>query len=1578
MLLLNYIFIIKADGIYMNNENQYAIYDYSSFLPSVNDLFPNNRIMDFIVTGPFVLETDGSFEEEHMYEREKILREDYLAYDGGEKNILPVLGEKVKNNYYGKDYYLWEKGFIKWNCLRFDKEEDACDPALYATHQRNAVYYAAFYIDCEKEEKAVICYENSGSTLFVNGEIVDDKPFGRVKGLWDLGHQCLVHFRKGRNLVLFKLRPGYIADSMDISIANCSIFPCIAENNGLLITSPTVTLAYSGTKEAPRQIFPLFAAAEKDTENAQLTCCGETLDIAPMKQGEVTVLRPGIPDGTTNADVILSHANGDVHTEMYFITTPYDGFEGTERIISDFHFDTTYHQEQCTYALGAFHITKSIVERLTENPDFKATLSELDYLHPYYTLYPEHRQAIKQAFTEGRAEADCFYNQPNDLTSSGEAFVRNLAYGQIYHRDVLGRISTAYVPGDVFGHFSQITQVCKKGGCNYIKWGKMMLGTDSLFRHVSPDGSVLLHDKGFGRKEAMRLGVNACGASSEGVSNMEAVPREGNTDWMKKTVNKLRFSVFSELGNDVNKSVAQHKEDSPVGLSSRDLTRHHSGVLLTRTDFKQANRLCENLLVTAEKFSSIAAVYGAEYPELSLDKAWRQLLCAQHHDSVTGTNNEISFVDLMIQYRECAMTAAAIVKNAAKFIASGVKTADRKKTVFVFNPCTWERAGECVFTLPEDFNAEYGVLKDRKGKEYPLFISGRTASFNAPRIPAVGYMAFTIEARDEEPETIIYSDDFTIENARFRIDAAHGHGGGLATIYDKKYKRDYIDVSTGVPGNTINVLREIHDRMEPQHEFYTTGQILRSGNYPAEIKSEKCASWQKLKIKCRMDTIATVYQEITLRKNSDRIEFRTVIEDYNSEDDLFTVSFPIELKGGAVVFDDRFAPHVSTRSKKYMSFQTHQYASFSGCSVLPSNQWFGTGRTVVLDFGKVGAVNTGMTAVIREEIPGIKKAADTLLTALSKKGVPVTLYPSGEQHGGMKLINFREDIYQTDTRFVLHIPGDGNTYAEELYSKLNDIHRNLAEKRRAAFGTSVVYIRDPDYGYKKNVDVILITAENETELNNFIAEKAEELKNGYKIDLSAAVFHHIPILASEIGVSMLNNGNIACSVEGENTLNMMLFHTAAFYGNQGKVTGGKELVPEKKTHCFTYAFYPYKGSYREGSVYKEAFEYNDRLFAVTDTEDGENMFLPEENGFIKINGSFAATAFKAGGYPMAAMRKENLPVSERGLVLRGFETDGTDTKISIKTSFPIKTVHSSDLLEENTVAMKTKENGFSAAVGAHSIETYLITPGECEKIGSGKLADGKEFTKTTYARSWEYDMGSMPTGFLKTAAFLSRKPCRIDDTHRIIDLYTVNNSLDEDNELTVEISCTEGISTDKDSLTVRLSPEQYVKTPLTVTLDKKDRPGIVKISYEYKGNRFSDIYEFGYSDPEVTLTPDGSKLICKVKNPTSVPLEGSLYIASPFETWGLTTESINNLGDISPFCYDVEIAPGETKEYVFNVNLNDEGFFKAFWAAVKLCCNGRIYFASAEKHGPRHNVWAHEFIKEIAADNGSIRKMLDM
>ena len=1581
------------NSAYKNIKGDICVFDFEDFIPTENTPIVNNRILDFLTVGPFVLPTDGAFEAEHFYEREKILLEDYLLSDGGEKNIVPYLGMKVRNNYYGAEYLPWVKGFIKWNALRFDREEDACDDALYATEQRNAVYYAAFYVDCKKDENAVICYENSGSTLFVNGEEIDFRPYGRVKGLWGMGYQVCVRFKEGRNLVMFKLRPGYIADSMDISMSNCSIFPIAVEADGIGITYPTVTKAFVGDKENPAQVFPAFIAATQDTEGGTLFYVGggysQTEKIEAAKKGSCRIYRFAVGgNGNVPAEIKIEGKKNKASSTVYFPVSEFDSFTGNERIFSDFHFDTTYHQEQRTYALGAFHITKSIVDRLISNPDFKAILSEIDYLHPYFSIYPGHRKALLDAFSQGRAEADCFYNQPNDLTSSGEAFVRNLVYGQLYHRDVLGRKCFVYSPGDVFGHFSQLSQVCKKGACTSLKWGKYMLGVDTLFNHISPDGTYMLHDKGNSRADALRHRVKASDASSGALSHIEAYPREGDTTWMKNTLSNAKFSVFSELHKDVLESVSENTAKdgiSPIDFTSRDITQHHSGVILTRTDLKQANRLCENLLVTAEKFAAIAALYGAKYPEKVLDKAWRQLLCGQHHDSITGTNNEISFVDLMLEYRECAALAAGVVKRAAEFIASGVKT-NTDKCIFVFNPHMFERSEKCEFIIDKNAFPENGfVLCDVKGREYPVEVVSATDStykcvFVTGAVPSFGYAVYKIK-ENEKASVSIKSEDCTIENNRYKLMVDPERGGGIVSLWDKKEKREVIDKNNPHPANTINVLKEIHDRMETQHEIYTTGHKLLSDEYEAVVTSEKNDVFQRLYITVQLDCVAKVNTEITLFKNSDSVDFRCVVEDYQSEDDLFTVTFPVNVKGGAVVFDDRFAPHVSTASKKEMSFQTHQYASFSGCRILPANQWFGVSPSVTVKLAENSSFNIGMTALIRKENLPVLKCSERLMFSLSRKAVPVTAYPDVQQpHHGSKIIHFNEDIYSTDTRFVLCLENDENEYAKKLFATLRNATAIKAQKLFDKNGFVWYYFSDNDNIYKKKVDVLVLRAKDENILSSCIEKIENEIRNAYTLNIENAVADALPEKADDYSVFMFNNGTPACSVEGKkrNVLNMMLFHTAAFYGNAGKVTGGKELVPEQKTHVFTYALYPHKNSYREADVYKKAFAFNDPLFAVNNVQLRENAFLPEEKSFMKVNGSFAVTAFKAGGYPMAALKNKHGDILSRGLTLRGFETDGANSKVKVTSDFSLFGAVKCDLLEENTEPVQTSVDTLKLTVAPYSIESFVMKPMPCKCIEECNPYTECEALQPVFTRSWEHDMGSLPMGYMSVSAVIDKKSEKISENKTRLYVNSANNHSDASVSFKVKIECSDGLTADKTEVECNLEPMQADSTPVVITAENGTKEGIVRIFYEYDSQTFTDVFEFGCFTPEVTLKIEDNKAVCTLKNATSQSLSGTLMLASPYETWDYDCFNQSATGNVTPYEQNFSIDSGEIKKYEFDISFYNKDIVNSYWLAVKLCVNGRIRFAFDKRQGERHNVWAHEFINEIYKDGGSIKKLLEM
>lgn len=1506
------------------------------------------RIEDFLVIGPYVMKTGDTFEAEHLYDREKILHMDYLSLDGGERDIVPYLGLRGSNPVLGPQTLHWARGLKKWGMLRFDPDDGdaACDDALYLTKQRNCIFYAATYVRTERACRAVIVYENSGCQLFLNGELIRETPFGRIKGLPTMGEAVPAVFQKGLNLLLFKLRPGYICDTVDLSMTNCSIYPECFGNEALSVSEPTRTLLFDNG----RQIFPFFVSAYADSQPCTLQIADRVFELPAMRQGESRLLRAKIPLSVCTAECTLPGASG-----RFFVRhdTP-STFQGEEHLMSSFHFDTTYHQEQRIYAMGAMYLTRELLRCMRENPDFTAVMSEVDYLHPYMTLYPEDRAFLRECFRKGRVEADSLYNQPSELTSTEEGLTRNFVYGQLYHRDVLGALCKIYSPGDVFGHFNQISQLCLRSECSGISWWKHILGLPPVFRHLSPDGTALVHKRGgISREIAVKQHFAVCDGSSSPLPTVPHFPFEADTSWMKEV--HAKYSTPS-----VQHEALTSGKDAVIPLTSRDISLYHAGTSLTRTDLKEANRLCEELLVAAEKLCVMAGLCGAKYPERAFDKAWRQVLCGQHHDSVTGTNNEISFADLMIQYREAAEIAAGLAKNAARHLSAHIARGDGR-TVVLFNTQAFDRTDPAVITLDAPADLSVCRLLDASGGEVPFEVISDTALRCIAKVPSMGFSALTLCTGIPAAAEAAASEETVIENDFLRVRVDPSRGGGIVSLFDKKAGREVINAQDS-PANRLVALKETHNRMEPQHEFYTTGHQLTTEHASAQVSRKITPISETLTIRTELGNVARITQTLTLFKGSRRLECTTRVDDYRDEDDLLCVTFPTSMKGVKPVFDDRYGPQVRDESHYSMTFRTHQYAMASQCRVYPANRWMDYGPTVTLhlfDSGYEGSLNIGMSQIIRPD--ALSAQADALLTALTLKAIPVTPFPDGEQDPlTSQIIHFHEDL-GADTRFVLHTPEHPNAYAAKL---LADVDRPFGG------GCTLWYRIDSNNLWQKPVDVLILCAESDDALTAWVQNFAERLANSSSLCLDARLCE-VPH-ADDYGLAILNIGNIACSVEHGGLLNLMLFHTAEFYGNIGNTHSG-HFVPEQKSHLFSYALYPHARSYREAEVNREALAYSDPIRGL-EAAPANSIIFPSSHSFLQTNGSCVITAMKAGGNPSASLRDPDISLGERGITIRFYEPYGKPAKAVLRPGFAFSEAAETNILEEKPVKIALDGNALSLETGAHSIHTlHLTLSGAC--CETKKIGPEHEFVQPYALRTWEHDLGTMPMGYLDVACTIDRHPRFIDGTHVEIRVHLVNNRTDRDASGCAELILPHGWDADCRSFPYTLAAGAAQMRTVRVTMTEKC--GVLYLLDTQNGQTLEDSLEIGSFDTDFSLTYANGKLSARIENLSGSPLHGMLGLASPIESWGsLFGSSHIALSESVPLYTPVKLAPHEIVVLHFDAPSDPE---QVQWWIGKLMINGNISFSGTNnrcKHP--HVLWAHEFIHDINKAGGSIRDLLTM
>lgn len=350
---------------------------------------------------------------------------------------------------------------------------------------------------------------------------------------------------------------------------------------------------------------------------------------------------------------------------------------GTIFYLEGFHVDPVYLQDQRGYSRITLSNTNQYVNSLRADPKYGVYLSEIDYLKPYLDTHPEDRDFLREAVRQGRVGTGGSYNQFNETTIGGESIVRNILYGQAMHEAMLGRRAKSLALWDVFGHAPQISQIARKSGFTGITWSKKIGGFNPFFYDYALDGSRLLHRRvdyaysfsGFGsgknytidnfRKMTERkfqetqsfgssidLRINAADFTPPWTNLAGNVEKLESNKPQIKVTGQAQDLYFDAL----NKEIAEGKTKPPV--TSRDKLFFHVGVMAARSDLKISQRLSENMTLTAEKFGAIAYLRGAKYPDLALDKAWRQIFFGSHHDAITGTPSDSAFLDLVHGYRE--------------------------------------------------------------------------------------------------------------------------------------------------------------------------------------------------------------------------------------------------------------------------------------------------------------------------------------------------------------------------------------------------------------------------------------------------------------------------------------------------------------------------------------------------------------------------------------------------------------------------------------------------------------------------------------------------------------------------------------------------------------------------------------------------------------------------------------------------------------------------------------------------------------------------------------------------------------
>lgn len=1267
-------------------------------------------------------------------------------------------------------------------------------------------------------------------------------------------------------------------------------------------------------------------------------------------------------------------------------------------LVPHFHYDPVWLEDQRTYTAQAFELVKQYVEAAQQDPSFKFVLSELDYLKPYWDAFLQQRAPLRQLVADGRVELNGGYNEPNETSIHGEAILRNLIYGRLFQRGVLGIAPRVYLPLDVFGHCPQLPQILRQLGFAACVFSKDIAGVAPLCRALALDGSEVIqkHEHYWFNPQSWEEflenvfagpQVNT-GPQPSGLDidlrfiGMDMAPPPkwllGRGEELAQREPAMRVGLPEEYLGALEERLAAGATQLPI--SSRDLAMYHPGTTVSRIELKIANRLAENALFTAERFCSMAWLLGADYPHAALDKAWRLLMFGQHHDAITGTPCDISFLDLMAMYREALDIAERINNDVLDALAGVVETAPPRgealSALVVFNPLSWQRTDVCRARIRFDPPVTGFALRDEGRKDVACqlvaerregeSIAEAEIAFIAHDVPALGYSVYHVVSAGNPPRggERRETDRATIENEHYTISAAASAGGGIISILDRQAKRQVLELTRGLLGNELAVLGEQADRRQPAWTVFTTGEQAFTKDGTARLWVERGPAMQRIIAEGDAPDCAGRRQEIALYPGVPRIDFITDLRGYRGEHQLFVATFPLSLDGVMPVFEERFGAVARRRSAGCLAYQTFQGQSLSGCALLPAQNWMEAGNCLrVVAHRARGRAEAGFSIGWADIITGSgaasRRAGERLTRFLAAQGVTAAAFADDG--------DLEADRLNTTFRFSLSVGGD-NAHAGRLLDACPANVREQADKATQRPGYAFVLTLDPPLDSRR-LPTLLLVARDAEAVTAALDEFEKDAVDGVvslPSQSNAVDEEHAP--PEDYGVAVINRGNIGASLETDSTAALALMHTTAWPNHpwgEGKLE--TFFVPEHKDHRFCYALYPHRGDWRRGEVTRRGYEFNQPLVArqcaVQEASGGAAPGgLPPRQSFLSLEPSNVfLTALKPRGYP-AAMGARREDGEANALIARFYEGHGQPARVEISGEPSIAQAWRSDPLESRGAPLPVERGRAALELRPYGIETVELKTERRSLLAGQRFGPEREVVQHSHMRYWEHNLGPAPMGNQPVTVMMEGAP-PIGATTRFT-LSVASAVVDAEATGMVRISVPEGWTITPKQVPFRLPPGGEQDYELAVIIPADAKPSYIRAEVEIGGQVYQEVLPVGEMKPVIaSFRRVEDRLEVTVRNPNTDRVQGRVDIVTPLETWGGVVGEFAQ-ASVHPAAQGFDLEPGAECILAFEIRgagmhslpevthegAEDEAAPSAsdFWAFARVACHGDVQYLRAK------------------------------
>jgi alpha-mannosidase len=597
---------------------------------------------------------------------------------------------------------------------------------------------------------------------------------------------------------------------------------------------------------------------------------------------------------------------------------------------------------------------QSVLDLMREYPDFKFTMSSARTCEWMQEKYPDLFEQIKQRVKEGRWEViGGMWVEPDLNMPDGESLVRQILVGKRYfHKNFGADIKIGWNP-DSFGYNWQLPQIYKKSGIDYFVTSKLLWATDytkfpyRLFWWEAPDGSRLLtyfpheYANDF-NSEQITQDLSFYAPSIYGTKVTDSPQMlylygigdhgGGPTRTMLDQANRLRdpntafpkidFSTAKEFFADLNRDLPNLKVPT---WKDELYFEYHRGVFTSQSDTKQRIRRDEELMLDAEKYASLALLFGRSYAKDQFELAWKNLLFDHFHDVMPGSGIAVNYLDAKRNLEDVARVAKEITDGALDEILAHVNTKGDGVPVVVFNSLSWPRTEVIEVQVQLATQARDVEVVDGGGQPIEHQLLAMDPATNRARLliladtPALGYKTYFVQPATKPANSVtlyrgrlprsVKASGNSFENGFVRV-KVDPQTGCITSLFDSRNKTETLAPSESDAGGPRtfacgNLLQAFYDKpkqwdawnidsdFEKQHwdlDKADEVKLVESGPLRAVIRVKK--HFQN----------STFVQDITMYAGVPRVDVK-MQADWHEKHILLKVAFPLSAHSEKATFE---------------------------------------------------------------------------------------------------------------------------------------------------------------------------------------------------------------------------------------------------------------------------------------------------------------------------------------------------------------------------------------------------------------------------------------------------------------------------------------------------------------------------------------------------------------------------------------------------------------------------------------------------------------------------------------------------